>query len=88
MNWALDINIVLNKCSPISLYTTEKRSSGEGVVLIGIVSACEEVYMEAGEKNKDAAFYRTTYLYLLVKAADVDLFYVTFRSLSFKNKIK
>lgn len=56
--------------------------------MIGIVSACEEVYMEAGEKNKDAAFYRTTYLYLLVKAADVDLFYVTFRSLSFKNKIK
>lgn len=45
--------------------------------------------MEAeGGKKKDAAFYRTTYLYLLVKAADVDLSYVSFRSLSFKNKIK
>lgn len=45
--------------------------------------------MEAkGEKKKDAAFYGATYLYQLVKAADVDLSYLSFRSLTFKNKIK
>jgi len=54
-----------NKCLTISLYTTEKRTWGEGerVVLIGILSACEEAYMEAeGGKKKNAGFYRTIYI--------------------------
>lgn len=45
-------------------------------------------WKQKGEKKKDAAFYRATYLYQLVKAADVDLSYLSFRSLTFKNKIK
>lgn len=43
--------------------------------------------MEAGEgKKKHAAFYKKTCM--LIKAADVDLLYVSFHSLSLKNKIK
>lgn len=45
-------------------------------------TACEEVDMEAGGKNN-----RTTYVDLLVKAADLDLLCDSFCSVFLKNKI-